>query len=54
VIRISVENLAYGGAEHLDADLAVSDIEEDTFINDLAEFLWRHRHVLDAHDQAEE
>lgn len=46
VLPLWVERFAWGGPERFGMELEIDAAEEDAFIEELAEFLWRHRSAL--------
>ncbi len=46
VLKVWIEQFAWNGQDLLQADVVVSDVDEDEFTDVLAEFLWTHRHQL--------
>lgn len=46
VLRARIENFAWDGPQHLQADVLISDVDEDEFINLLADFVWDNRREL--------
>ena len=46
VLKVWIEQFAWNGQELLHADVVVGDVDEDEFVDVLAEFLWTHRHQL--------
>ena len=46
VLRFWRENLAWQGIEYLSADIALGAVEEEEFLDGLAEYIWSHRHQL--------
>lgn len=47
VLRVCIEHFAWDGPPHLQADIIVGDVNEDEFIDLLAEFVWSHRCELE-------
>lgn len=47
VLGFYLERFAWEGPELLGTDVVVSDVDEDDFIDVLAEFVWTHRHELE-------
>lgn len=46
VMQVGVELFAWAGEEFLQADIIVGDVDEESFVDLLAEFLFTHRHQL--------
>ena len=46
VLKICIEQFAWNGEELLQADVVVGDVDEDEFVDVLAEIIWTHRHQL--------
>jgi len=46
VVVLSTEAFAWAGRAELDAELLLGDMDEDSLVDALAEFLWTHRHAL--------
>jgi hypothetical protein len=46
VLRVWMEHFAWEGPDLLQADVVVGDLDEDVFIDLLAEFVWTYRHEL--------
>lgn len=46
VLKIWIEQFAWNGQELLQADVVVGDVDEEEFVDVLAEFLWTHRAKL--------
>ncbi len=46
LVGLFAERLAWNAQQDLGADLQLSDVDDDSFINTLAEFLWEQRNSL--------
>jgi hypothetical protein len=46
VLRFWLENFAWDGLESVDSDLLLSAVDEDSFLDSLADFLWRNRQSM--------
>lgn len=46
VLELYVERFAWEGPELLGSDVVVGDVDEDAFVDALAEYVWSHRHEL--------
>jgi hypothetical protein len=46
IFPLWIERLAWSGPELFKAEMQLDAVEEDAFVNGLAEFLWRHRDSL--------
>ena len=49
VLRYWREGLAWQGMEYLSADIALGAVEEEEFLDGLAEYIWSHRHQRSDH-----
>ena len=47
VMNVWLEHFAWDGPEFLGTDVVVDNLDEDTFIDLLAEFVWTHRQELE-------
>ena len=47
VLRVWLEHFAWDGPEQLCAEVVLGDMNEDDFIDLLADFVWTHRHELE-------
>lgn len=45
VQRLALEHLAWNGLIDWNADIALDDLSDETALDMLAEFLWKHRHA---------
>jgi len=43
VLRLAMERFAWNGPRELGADIALGEASEENLLNELADFLWRHR-----------
>ena len=48
VLRIWMENFAWDGLDTLGAEVVLGNVDENQFANVLADFVWQHRHALNA------
>jgi len=46
VLQVRMDRLAWQGPELLQADIVVSDVDENEFAQVLTDFVWQHRHEL--------
>lgn len=46
VLRVWIENFAWDGPRHLQTDVVVGNVDEDEFIDLLADFVWSNRREL--------
>lgn len=46
VLRFSLENISWQGLDYLGTDVLVGEIDEEQFVDSLAEFLWTNRRQL--------
>lgn len=47
ILKVWLEHFAWDGPEFLATDVVIDDLNEDTFIDVIAEFVWKYRHELE-------
>ncbi len=46
VLQVWIDNFAWDGPELLGADIVVGHVDEDVFVDVMAEFVWKYRHGI--------